>query len=73
MPVILERSDWPIWLGEEDGNLERLMRPAPDGMLRLWPVSRDVNWPMHNRPDLVEPIMLSGAQREEDEAGPNSP
>ena len=48
------------------------MRPAPDGTLRLWPVSRDVNSPRHNRGGLVEPITLPDAPRDEDEAGPDS-
>ena len=72
MPVVLEESAWPVWLGEEPGELEPLMRPAPGGTLRLWPVSRDVNSPRHNRPDLVEPVAPPDAPRDEDEAGPDS-
>ena len=72
MPVILERLDWPVWLGEEEGNLERLMRTAPAGTLRLWPVSRDVNSPRHDRADLVNPITLSDAPRDDDRAGSGS-
>ncbi len=43
MPVILEREDWPAWLGETPGEFETLMRPAAEGVLHLWPVSRAVN------------------------------
>ena len=63
MPVVLEESAWPVWLGEEAGELGPLMRPALDGTLRLWPVSRDVNSPGHNRADLVEPITPPDAPR----------
>ena len=72
MPVVLEEDAWPVWLGEETGDVEPLMHPAPDGTLRLWPVSRDVNSPRHNRPDLVEPIKLPDAPHDEDEADPDS-
>ena len=39
-PVALAADAWRVWLGEEAGEIELLMRPAPDGTLRLWPVSR---------------------------------
>ena len=72
MPVVLEPDAWPTWLGEEPGEFGPLMQPALAGTLRLWPVSRDVNSPRHNRPDLVEPVVLPDAQRDEAEAGPDS-
>jgi putative SOS response-associated peptidase YedK len=43
MPVILEATDWPAWLGEVEGDPPALMRPAADDILNLWPVSRAVN------------------------------
>ena len=43
MPVILEGADWPVWLGEAEGDHLALMRPAESGVVRLWPVSRAVN------------------------------
>ena len=72
MPVVLEPEAWPAWLGGQAAELASLMRPAPDGTLRMWPVSRDVNSPRHNRPDLVAPIALPDPPRDEDEAGPDS-
>jgi putative SOS response-associated peptidase YedK len=72
MPVVLEPDAWSAWFSEDARELEPLMRPAPDGTLRLWPVSRDVNSPRHDRPDLVEPIVLPDAPRDEEEAGPDS-
>jgi putative SOS response-associated peptidase YedK len=56
MPVILEAADWPVWLGEADGNYSALMRPAPDGLLRTWPVDRRVGSPRNNGPELLEAI-----------------
>jgi putative SOS response-associated peptidase YedK len=40
MPVILERQDWPVWLGEAEGDHAALLRSAPDGLLRVWPTCR---------------------------------
>lgn len=56
MPLVLEESDWPLWLGETDGNPAALLRPANDGVLRLWPVSLKVNSPANNTPELVAPV-----------------
>jgi hypothetical protein len=38
-PVILDQIDWPVWLGEAQGDRAALLRPAPDGMLRIWVTS----------------------------------
>jgi len=35
MPVVLERPDWPLWLGEVDGDTATLLRAAASGVLRL--------------------------------------
>ena len=56
MPVILEQPDWPTWLGEAEGDHVALMRPAPDGLLRTWPVDRRVGSPRNNGPELLESI-----------------
>lgn len=56
MPVILEPADWPAWLGETEADATRLLRPAPDGTLRLWPVSRAVNYVRNNGPHLLDRI-----------------
>jgi putative SOS response-associated peptidase YedK len=56
MPVILEESDWPAWLGEAEGDPKSLLRPAPEGILGIWPVSRKVNSPANNGPDLLVTI-----------------
>ena len=33
-----------------------LLRPAPDGLLRVWPVDRRVGAPRNNGPELLETI-----------------
>ena len=51
MPVILAPDGWAEWL--EGGDPAHLMRPAPDDLLRFWPVSRAVNSPRNNGPELL--------------------
>jgi len=56
MPVILEQKDWPVWLGEVEGVPVELLRPTGENVLRIWPVSRSVNSPRNNGPELLESI-----------------
>jgi putative SOS response-associated peptidase YedK len=56
MPVILEEEHWPVWLGERAGEPTGLMRPANDGLLHLWAVSRAVNSVRNNGPDLLDRV-----------------
>ncbi len=37
MPAILPPADWPLWLGEAEGDPAPLLRPLPDGSLRVDP------------------------------------
>jgi putative SOS response-associated peptidase YedK len=53
MPVILDPSTWPAWLGEEEGDAADLLKPAGDSLLETWPVSLSVNSPRHNGPELL--------------------
>jgi putative SOS response-associated peptidase YedK len=56
MPVILVGAQQEAWLASAAAATE-LLRPAPDEMLQLWPVSRRVNWPGNeNNPKLIEAI-----------------
>jgi putative SOS response-associated peptidase YedK len=44
MRVILDETDWPIWLGEEPATPEQLLallKPY-DGSLKIWPVDKRV-------------------------------
>ncbi len=55
MPVIIERADWKVWLGEEDGDVTALFRPLSVDQLRIWPVARTVNNVKNDGPALPEP------------------
>ena len=72
MPVILEPSDWPVWLGEVEGEPSALLRQAEEGVLRLWPVSTSVNSVRNNGADLLRPMQESEAAVEQaPPGGPN--
>ena len=58
MPLIIERTDWPLWLGEEDGDVIALLRPLPADRLRIWPVDRTVNNVRNDGPELLRPCSL---------------
>jgi putative SOS response-associated peptidase YedK len=42
MPVVVEPADWPVWLGEAEGDAAALLRPSA-ATFRVWPVSARVN------------------------------
>ena len=56
MPVLLGHHDLDAWLTGKAG--VELMRPAPNDLLCMWPVSKRVNVSGRggNDPDLVEPV-----------------
>ena len=56
MPVILEPADWPTWLGEVEGDPAGLLKPAGDDVLKVWPVSKQVNSPRNNGAELLERV-----------------
>jgi putative SOS response-associated peptidase YedK len=56
MPVILEASDWPGWLGETEIDAATLLRPSPEGVLRLWPVDKRVGNVRNDGPDLLTEV-----------------
>jgi putative SOS response-associated peptidase YedK len=59
MPVIIEREDWPLWLGEAEGDPGSLLRAAPEDVLRIWPVGKAVGKVKNDGPELLEPITIS--------------
>jgi putative SOS response-associated peptidase YedK len=72
MPVILEQADWPLWLCEADSDAEMLLRPAPEGVLRIWPVDKRVGNVRNDGPELLEPeIPPEPADDEADLLGQN--
>jgi len=54
MPVVLEPEDWPLWLGEETGDLPRLLRASAAGF-RTWRVGTGVNNVRNDSADLLKP------------------
>lgn len=58
MPVLLPRDAWQEWLdpGQDPEPLRTLLRPAPDGVLEMHPVSRRVNDVREDGPDLVDEV-----------------
>jgi putative SOS response-associated peptidase YedK len=55
MPVIIEREDWPLWLGETDGDPGTLLRAVAEDVLRVWPVGKEVGKVKNDGPQLLEP------------------
>ncbi|HEU4405327.1 MAG TPA: SOS response-associated peptidase [Polyangiaceae bacterium] len=63
MPVIVPPAAFKAWLepGEAaPADLEPLLRPLPSKSMRAWPVSRLVNDPKHNGPELIAPAPDAG-------------
>ncbi len=58
MPVIIERKDWPLWLGETEGD-GSLLRPAPEDVLQLWPVGIAVGNFRNDGPELLQPSTVA--------------
>ena len=56
MPVLLGRQDHDAWLTRKAG--VELLRPAPNDFLRMWPVSKRVNFSGRgdDDPSLIEPV-----------------
>jgi putative SOS response-associated peptidase YedK len=67
MPVVLPPSVWDQWLdpaNDDVDSLEKLLVPAPDDLLELYPVSTDVNKVDNNGPELVLPLEGHEAEAE---------
>ena len=59
MPVVLSREDYDAWLAPETKDLDHLkalLRPAQPAPWTLVEVSRKVNSPKNDSPDLLEPV-----------------
>jgi len=62
MPVIIERSDFDAWLDPDQhdpARLSKLLGPAPKGTLLRHPISKAVNSPRNDGPQLIEPQPLA--------------
>ena len=56
LPLVLERSDWGFWLGEEGHGASVLMKPTADETLKAYRVSKNINSNRSSGPDLMSPI-----------------
>ena len=56
MPVFLAAADWPVWLGEAEGDPAALLKPTGEDILKIRPVSRRVNSRKSNSPELLEAV-----------------
>lgn len=64
MPVILPPDAWSAWLdprNEDTAALARLLAPCPEHGMIAYPVSRAVNNPRNEAPDLLEPVAPDAA------------
>lgn len=55
--VVLERNDWPLWLGEAGHGAAVLMKPTAEGVLRCHRVDAAVNSNRAEGAALIEPIL----------------
>lgn len=59
MPVMLAPQAWEQWLdpdNDDTGGLQKLLVPAPEGLLTAHPVSTDVNNVRNNDASLIVPV-----------------
>ncbi len=56
MPVILEQESWQEWLDADGKAATCLLRPAADGIIESYRVSRKINNPQYIRKDCIEPL-----------------
>jgi len=58
MPVIIPPQSFGVWLDPLTGedHLQQLLKPYPEDQLTYYPVSRLVNKPSNDLPELIEPL-----------------
>jgi putative SOS response-associated peptidase YedK len=58
MPVILPAETYPTWLTPSEmaaEKLQHLLKPYPPDLMTFYPVSRRVNDPANDNPDVIQP------------------
>ena len=73
MPVILAREDWPLWLGEAEGDPRPLLRPSPAEELACWPVGARVGKFTENDAGLIARDPAARPPPELDDPSPYEP
>jgi putative SOS response-associated peptidase YedK len=59
MPVILDRDDYGRWLSNIEPDPRDLLMPYPAEPMTMWPISRRVNSPANDDPELLTPVFAS--------------
>jgi len=54
MPVILEPENWKAWLEAGKAGIEKLLQPAREGTIELYPVSTLVNNPQYIKKNCID-------------------
>lgn len=69
MPVIIRPEDYSAWLDTRLTDIIRIQamaQPYPERLITAYPISRNINNPQHDSPDLIAPL------RKTDKSGDNS-
>lgn len=62
MPAIISPAHYQTWLDPAVADvsaLQALLRPYPERLMEVYPVSKAVNAPSHDGPELLEPVELA--------------
>lgn len=54
IPVVIAPEDWPLWLGEAEGDAGSLLHPMPERLLETWPITTAVNRVVNDGPQLLD-------------------
>ena len=61
--VVLEKADWPLWLGEVEGDPTSLLHPPAEGVAICGPLLRGPDALRRRRPDSGRPAALQAGGR----------
>ena len=56
MPVVLEPENWKAWLEADPGTLPKMLVPADNAILEMYPVSPQVNNARYQSSNCIEKI-----------------
>lgn len=60
MPVIIRPEDYTAWLDTKLTDIlkiQAMVKPYPERLMEAYPISRNINDPQHDSPDLIAPVM----------------
>ena len=60
MPVIIKPEDYSSWLDTKLTDIPRIqamIKPYPERLMEAYPISRNINNPLHDSPDLIAPVL----------------